>query len=71
MYEQGVNATVDGVLGGYADVNEPDITCSDDFLKIILSERFNADAKTQPLVALGTFFRFIFFFIILGILTDL
>lgn len=51
-YWEGVNATVDGVLGGYADVNEPDITCSDDFLKIILSERFNADAKTQPLVAL-------------------
>jgi hypothetical protein len=47
---------VDGVLGGYSHVNEPDISCSDDFLKIILSERFSAHVKTQPLVALGIFF---------------
>ncbi|KAK2437508.1 alpha N-terminal protein methyltransferase [Trifolium repens] len=51
-YWEGVNATVDGVLGGFSHVNEPDISCSDDFLKIILSERFSADVKTQPLVAL-------------------
>jgi hypothetical protein len=53
---------VDGVLGGYSHVNEPDISCSDDFLKIILSERFSADVKTQPLVALGIYiFSFLSF----------
>jgi hypothetical protein len=51
---------VDGVLGGYSHVNEPDISCSDDFLKIILSEPFSAHVKTQPLVALGIYiFSFI------------
>lgn len=47
---------MEGVLGGFSDVNEPDISCSDDFLKILLSERFPSDVKSQPLVALGTFF---------------
>jgi hypothetical protein len=51
---------VDGVLGGYSHVNEPDISCSDDFLKIILSERFSAHVKTQPLVALGIYIFFSF-----------
>ncbi|XP_004504731.1 alpha N-terminal protein methyltransferase 1 [Cicer arietinum] len=51
-YWEGVKATVDGVLGGYPDVNEPDINCSDEFLNILLSERFSPDVKTQPLVAL-------------------
>lgn len=49
-----MNATVDGVLGGYANVNEPDISCSEDFLKILLAERFPGDVRNQPLVALGT-----------------
>ncbi|KAJ1399175.1 S-adenosyl-L-methionine-dependent methyltransferase [Sesbania bispinosa] len=51
-YWEGVNASVDGVLGGFANVNEPDISCSEDFLKILLSERFSADVNHQPLVAL-------------------
>lgn len=56
LYEQGVKANMDGVLGGFANVNEPDISCSEDFLNILLSERFPpaADARRQPLVALGT-----------------
>ncbi|XP_020234518.1 alpha N-terminal protein methyltransferase 1 [Cajanus cajan] len=51
-YWEGVTATVDGVLGGFANVNEPDISCSEDFLNTLLSERFSADARRQPLVAL-------------------
>ncbi|RYR17369.1 hypothetical protein Ahy_B03g062137 isoform D [Arachis hypogaea] len=51
-YWEGVEASMDGVLGGFANVNEPDIKCSEEFLKIILSERFPADARHQPLVAL-------------------
>ncbi|BAT74058.1 hypothetical protein VIGAN_01164700 [Vigna angularis var. angularis] len=51
-YWEGVNPTMDGVLGGFANVNEPDISCSEDFLKILLSERFPADARRQPLVVL-------------------
>jgi len=45
---------MDGVLGGFANVNEPDISCSEEFLKILLSERFPADGSRQPLVVLGT-----------------
>ncbi|XP_027347575.1 alpha N-terminal protein methyltransferase 1 [Abrus precatorius] len=51
-YWEGVKATMDGVLGGFATVNEPDISCSEEFLKILLSERFSADVRDQPLVAL-------------------
>ncbi|KAL9329092.1 hypothetical protein ACSQ67_004095 [Phaseolus vulgaris] len=51
-YWEGVNPTMDGVLGGFANVNEPDISCSEDFLKILLSERFPADGTRQPLVVL-------------------
>lgn len=50
---------MDGVLGGYPNVSEPDISCSDDFLKILLSERFPSDVTRQPLVALGTSVTFI------------
>ncbi|KAK7363234.1 hypothetical protein VNO77_05368 [Canavalia gladiata] len=51
-YWEGVKANMDGVLGGFANVNEPDISCSEDFLKILLSERFPGDVTRQPLVAL-------------------
>ena len=45
---------MDGVLGGFANVNEPDISCSEEFLNVLLSERFPPpDARSQPLVALG------------------
>ncbi|KAK7319337.1 hypothetical protein RJT34_04056 [Clitoria ternatea] len=51
-YWQGVTANMDGVLGGFANVNEPDISCSEDFLNVLLSERYPDDARRQPLVAL-------------------
>ncbi|XP_030971440.1 alpha N-terminal protein methyltransferase 1 isoform X1 [Quercus lobata] len=43
-YWEGVEASVNGVLGGYAQVNEPDIEGSEAFLNTLLSERFpNSD----------------------------
>ncbi|XP_073140401.1 alpha N-terminal protein methyltransferase 1 isoform X2 [Henckelia pumila] len=39
-YWQGVEATMDGVMGGYANINEPDIEASESFLNALLSERF-------------------------------
>ncbi|KAF7803947.1 alpha N-terminal protein methyltransferase 1 [Senna tora] len=51
-YWEGVEASVDGVLGGYANVNEPDINDSEAFLKMVLSERFPNGVNDQPLVAL-------------------
>ncbi|MCD7464706.1 hypothetical protein HAX54_053258 [Datura stramonium] len=39
-YWEGVEATVDGVLGGYGHVNAADIKASEDFLNAILDERF-------------------------------
>lgn len=51
---QGVEASVDGVLGGYGHVNEADIKCSEPFLKALLAERFSGANKDRHLVALGT-----------------
>ncbi|XP_019156326.1 PREDICTED: alpha N-terminal protein methyltransferase 1 [Ipomoea nil] len=47
-YWEKVDATVDGVLGGYGHVNDADIAASDAFLTSILAERFPAqrDAPT-------------------------
>lgn len=43
-YWEGVEASVNGVLGGYAQVDEPDIEGSEAFLNTLLSERFpNSD----------------------------
>ncbi|KAM4101480.1 hypothetical protein ACJW30_05G146100 [Castanea mollissima] len=43
-YWEGVEASVNGVLGGYAQVNEPDVEGSEAFLNTLLSERFpNSD----------------------------
>lgn len=39
-YWEKVEATIDGVLGGYADVNDADIAASHAFLNSIFSERF-------------------------------
>lgn len=39
-YWEKVEATIDGVLGGYADVNDADIAASHAFLNSILAERF-------------------------------
>lgn len=54
MEEKGVEATVDGVLGGYGHVNEPDIRDSEAFLNMILAERFPDSAMGRHLVSLGT-----------------
>lgn len=54
MEEKGVEATVDGVLGGYGHVNEPDIKGSEAFLNSILAERFPDAGRGRRLVALGT-----------------
>ncbi|KAH6782286.1 alpha amino-terminal protein methyltransferase [Perilla frutescens var. hirtella] len=51
-YWQGVEATVDGVLGGYAHVNEPDIEDSEAFLNSVLSERFPDAGRGRRLVTL-------------------
>ncbi|XP_069149385.1 alpha N-terminal protein methyltransferase 1 isoform X2 [Solanum lycopersicum] len=51
-YWQGVEATVDGVLGGYGHVNTPDIKASEDFLNSILAERFPDAGRGRHLVTL-------------------
>ncbi|PIM98495.1 Protein N-terminal methyltransferase [Handroanthus impetiginosus] len=51
-YWQGVEATVDGVLGGYGHVNEPDIKGSEEFLNSLLTERFPDAGRGRRLVAL-------------------
>ncbi|KAK4488072.1 hypothetical protein RD792_003814 [Penstemon davidsonii] len=51
-YWQGVEATVDGVLGGYAHVNEPDIKGSEAFFNTILAEKFPDISTGRRLVAL-------------------
>lgn len=45
---------MDGVLGGFANVNDADINDSEAFLKILLSERFPTGVNDRSLVALGT-----------------
>ncbi|XP_062161625.1 alpha N-terminal protein methyltransferase 1 isoform X2 [Alnus glutinosa] len=51
-YWQGVEASVDGVLGGYGHVNEADIQGSEAFLNTLLSERFPNAGTDSHLVAL-------------------
>ncbi|KAG8385173.1 hypothetical protein BUALT_Bualt03G0014400 [Buddleja alternifolia] len=52
-YWQGVEATVNGVLGGYGHVNGPDIKDSEAFLNSILTEKFpDAAGRGRRLVAL-------------------
>ena len=57
LCEKGVEASVDGVLGGYGHVNEPDIKDSEAFLSLLLNERFprpsSATTDQRHLVALG------------------
>ncbi|KAK4348130.1 hypothetical protein RND71_034469 [Anisodus tanguticus] len=55
-YWEGVEATVDGVLGGYGHVNAPDIKASEDFLNTILAERFPDAGRGHHLVALVYWF---------------
>ncbi|KAF3591314.1 hypothetical protein DY000_02024464 [Brassica cretica] len=51
-YWEGVEASVDGVLGGYGHVNDADIIGSEVFLKILLQERLLNGETNQHLVAL-------------------
>ncbi|KAI8525784.1 hypothetical protein RHMOL_Rhmol13G0256900 [Rhododendron molle] len=51
-YWEGVEASVDGVLGGYGHVNEPDIKSSEAFLNTLLVDRFPSGEGNQHLVAL-------------------
>lgn len=50
---KGVEASVDGVLGGYGHVNEADVKASEDFLNTLLADRFPDAGRNQHLVALG------------------
>lgn len=58
LEEKGVEATVDGVLGGYGHVNKPDIESSEAFLNSILVELFPDAGRGRHLVALGIVFYF-------------
>lgn len=51
-YWESVEASVDGVLGGYGHVNEPDIKSSEAFLNTLLSDRFPNGGRNRNLVAL-------------------
>ncbi|GAY33855.1 hypothetical protein CUMW_008330 [Citrus unshiu] len=51
-YWEGVEASVDGVLGGFGNVNEVDIKGSEAFLQMLLSDRFPNARNNQHLVAL-------------------
>ncbi|KAL4590278.1 hypothetical protein LXL04_003205 [Taraxacum kok-saghyz] len=51
-YWQGVDASVDGVLGGYGHVNEPDIKSSEAFLNTLLNELIPNAGRNRHLVAL-------------------
>ncbi|WOL15355.1 alpha N-terminal protein methyltransferase 1 [Canna indica] len=44
-YWQGVDASVDGVLGGYGHVNDADVKGSEAFLKPLLLDRFGSGAR--------------------------
>ncbi|KAH7836731.1 hypothetical protein Vadar_004896 [Vaccinium darrowii] len=51
-YWEGVEASVDGVLGGYGHVNEQDIKSSEAFLNTLLVDRFPNGEGSRQLVAL-------------------
>ncbi|KAG5517147.1 hypothetical protein RHGRI_037787 [Rhododendron griersonianum] len=51
-YWEGVEASVDGVLGGYGHVNEPDIKSSEAFLNTLFVDRFPSGEGNRHLVAL-------------------
>ncbi|MBA0817965.1 hypothetical protein Gohar_027853 [Gossypium harknessii] len=52
-WEKGVEASVDGVLGGFGQVNDADIKGSEAFLNSLLHERFGDGGRNQHLVALA------------------
>ncbi|XP_010243926.1 PREDICTED: alpha N-terminal protein methyltransferase 1 isoform X2 [Nelumbo nucifera] len=51
-YWEGVEASVDGVLGGYGHVDEADVKGSEAFLKNLLVDRFGSGLRNRHLVAL-------------------
>ncbi|KAF5729277.1 putative Protein C9orf32 [Tripterygium wilfordii] len=51
-YWEGVEASVEGVLGGFGQVNDADINGSEAFLNTLLAERFVDGGKSRHLVAL-------------------
>ncbi|XP_042477583.1 alpha N-terminal protein methyltransferase 1 [Macadamia integrifolia] len=51
-YWEGIEASVDGVLGGYGHVNGTDIKGSEAFLKTLLLDSFGSDLRNRHLVAL-------------------
>ncbi|CAN1249071.1 Alpha N-terminal protein methyltransferase 1 [Linum perenne] len=53
-YWEGVEASVDGVLGGYGHVNDADVKDSEAFIKNLFSELFVDGGRNRHLVALGT-----------------
>lgn len=44
-YWENVEASLDGVLGGYGHVNEADVKCSEAFLKTLLVDRFGSGSR--------------------------
>jgi hypothetical protein len=55
LTSQGVDASVNGVLGGYGHVNEPDVAASDEFLMDVFRTLAHPSLsdRSKKLVALG------------------
>ena len=53
---KGVEASVDGVLGGYGHVNDADVKGSEGFLQTLLAELFVDGGIDRHFVALGILF---------------
>ncbi|XP_057503562.1 alpha N-terminal protein methyltransferase 1 isoform X3 [Actinidia eriantha] len=51
-YWESVEASEDGVLGGYGHVNDPDIKSSEAFLNTLLSDQFTDEKRNRHLVVL-------------------
>ncbi|PSS19304.1 Alpha N-terminal protein like [Actinidia chinensis var. chinensis] len=51
-YWEGVEASEDGVLGGYGHVNDPDIKSSEAFLNTLLSDQFTDEKRNRHLAVL-------------------
>lgn len=54
---KGVEASVNGVLGGYGHVNDADVKGSEGFLQTLLAELFVDGGIDRHLVALGILFH--------------
>lgn len=56
-----MEASVDGVLGGYGQVNDADVRGSEGFLQTLLAELFVDAGIDRHLVALGMVFFTVFY----------